>query len=81
MRVIPPYNILVAPDLFHLVHELLLENGIDRLNGDCRSHLRHGKDINDSDGVIVNDFADHETHDFERHASPAVLHHFEQGKG
>ena len=78
---IPSNDVLVAPNLLHLVHELLLEDGVDRLNGDSRTHLRHGKDINDRDRIVVDDFTNHETHDFEGHARAAMLHHLEQREG
>ena len=77
MRVIPANNVLIAPNLLHFVYELLLKDGIDRLNGDSRSHLRHREDINDCDCVVIHDLANHQTHDFEWNTSSAMLHHFE----
>lgn len=78
MRVIPSDDVLVPADLFHLVHELLLEDRIDRLDRDCRTHLWHREYIYDCNGVIIHYLAHHETHNFKRHTSSAMFHHFEQ---
>ena len=78
MGMVPSDDILIATDLLHHVHELLLIDWVNRLDGDCRSHLRHREDIDDSDGVVVDDLAHHEAHDFERHTSSAMLHHLQQ---
>ena len=75
---VPAYNVLLTSDLFHFFHEFLLEDGVDRLDGDGRSHLRHGEDIDDGDGVVVNDLTDHQAHDFERHTRTTMLHHLEE---
>lgn len=80
MRMVPTDDILLTSDLLHLLHELLLEDGVDGFDRDSGSHLRHGEDIDDCDGVLVDDFAHHEAHDFEGHSSATMLHHFEQGE-
>ena len=78
MRMVPADHVLIAAHLLHLVHKLLLEDRVDRLDGHCRTLLRHREDIDDCDRVVVNDFTDHEAHDFEGHTSPAMLHHLQE---
>jgi len=80
MRMVPADAVLVAADLLHHVHELLLVNWINGLNRNCGSRLRHGEDIDHRDSVVVNDLAHHQTHDFEWHSSLTMLQHLEQSK-
>ena len=75
---IPADHVLLATHLLHLFHELLLEDRVDRLDGDCGTHLRHGEDINHRDGVLVHDLAHHEAHNLERHTCATMLHHLEE---
>jgi len=78
MRVVPPNADLVPPDLLHHVHEFLLVHWIHSLNTNSGSTLRHGEYIDDTDGVVVVDLADHEAHHFERNTRSGVLKHFKQ---
>ena len=78
MRMIPADNVLLATHLLHHVHKLLLEDGVNGLDRDCCTHLRHRKDIDHSDCVVVNDLTHHESHDFEGHTSATMLHHLKQ---
>ena len=71
-------NLLSADKLKRLKH-LSLVGGVDCLNTDCGLQLRHGEDINDLNRVLVDEFAKHDPHHFERNATAAVLHHFKQG--
>lgn len=76
MRVVPPNTTLIATYLLHHVHELLLVDGIDRLNRDCGAHLRHWEDIDDAYCVVIVDLTNHQTHNFKGHTSCTMLHHF-----
>ena len=80
MRVIPADDVLFSPHLFHLIHEFLLEDWVDRLYRHRGTHLRHGEHIDDSDRIVVYDLADHQAHDFEGNTSSAMLHHLKKGE-
>ena len=56
-----------------------MEDGIDGFDADAGSALGHGEDIDDADGVVVYEFAEHETHDFHRDTGTSVAEHFEEG--
>lgn len=80
MWVIPPNATLLSANLFHHVHEGLLVDRVDRFNRDGGAHLRHGEDINDSDGVVIVNFSHHQTHDFKWNACSTMFKHFEESK-
>lgn len=76
--VIPADDDLWAAGLFEHVKHLGLEDWVDGLDGDARSALRHGEDVDDLDCVIVDEFAEHEPHDLHGDSGAAVLEHLEQ---
>lgn len=51
------------------VQHLCLENGVNSLDGNSRSALGHSKNINHTNGVVVDKFAQHQAHDFHRNTS------------
>lgn len=75
---VPAHDILVSTHLLHLIHELLLEYRVDRLDRHRGSLLRHREDIDHGDCVVIYDLTHHEAHNFKRHTSTAVLHHFQK---
>ncbi len=77
---VPTYLDLVTTYLFHHFHEFLLVNRINRLNTDSGSFLGHREYINNSDSVVINDFSNHESHDFERDARARMLEHLQESQ-
>jgi hypothetical protein len=62
------------------VHHLCLKHRIHSLNGHTCTGLRHGEDINHAHCVVVDELAEHETHDLHRYACTAVPQHLQQRK-
>lgn len=62
------------------VHHLGLEHRVDSLNGDAGTGLWHGEDVHNLDGVVVDELAQHQTHDLHRNTSAAVAQHLEEGE-
>mmetsp|Transcript_10239 Transcript_10239/g.21461 ORF Transcript_10239/g.21461 Transcript_10239/m.21461 type:complete len:286 (+) Transcript_10239:190-1047(+) len=79
--VIPPHDHLAPPRLLEHIEHFRLEDGIDGLDADRRSGLGHGEDVDAVDGVVVDELAEHEAHDFHGDAGAAVFEHFEEGEG
>ena len=52
MRVIPPYNHFRSASLFEHIQHFRLENVIHRFDRDCRTCLRHGKDVDAGDLLL-----------------------------
>eukprot|EP01139_Manchomonas_bermudensis_P014509 Amastigsp_a508550_293.p2 type:complete len:190 gc:universal Amastigsp_a508550_293:602-33(-) len=78
MRVVPAHNHFRAPRLGQHVEHVGLEDVVDGLDGDASARLRHGKDIDDADCVVVDKAPQHEAHDLHRHTRAGVLEHFEK---
>lgn len=62
------------------VHHLGLEDGIDSLDGDTGTRLWHGENVHDLDGVVVDELAEHQTHDLHWNTGAAVTQHLEEGQ-
>jgi hypothetical protein len=62
------------------VHHLCLKYRIHSLDGYARTGLRHSKDINHAHCVVVDELAEHKTHDLHRHTRATVPQHLEQRK-
>lgn len=77
MRVIPSHAHLISSYLFHHVHKLLLENGVDWLNTDSCTFLRHWEHIYYCNRIVIMNFSNHEAHDFERNSGSWMLKHFQ----
>lgn len=61
-------------DTQHFKH-LLLVDRVDCFYAYCGGKLGHRKNIDDLDSILINEFTDHDTHNFKRHACSAVLEH------
>ena len=79
MRVVPPNNHLGPSSLLEHLYHLSLKDVIDGFDGDGCAGLGHGEDVDHLDRVLVHEFAEHEAHDFHRHACTAVLEHLSFG--
>ena len=60
---------LPAGLLEHVKH-VCLEDVVNGLDADPSPALRHGEDVDDPDGVVVDKLAEHEAHDLHGHARP-----------
>lgn len=61
-----------ACDRQELDHALLID-WIHGFDGDAACCLGHGEDVHDLDVVVVDDFAEQETHDFEGDTGSSML--------
>jgi hypothetical protein len=73
-----PEFVTLPAGLSQHVHHLRLENGVHSLNADTSSTLRHSKDIHDLHSEVIDELAQHQAHDFHRHACAAVAEHLQQ---
>jgi len=60
---------LPAGLLEHVKH-VCLEDVVNGLDADPSPALRHGEDVDDPYGVVVDELAEHEAHDLHGHARP-----------
>lgn len=60
---------LPAGLLEHVKH-VCLENVVDGLDADPSPALRHGEDVDDPDGVVIDELPEHEAHNLHGHARP-----------
>ena len=77
---VPTDTHLIATNLFHHVHKLLLEHWVHRLDRDSSTLLGHGEYIDNSDSVIIMYLPDHESHDLEGNSRPRMLQHLQESK-
>ena len=73
MGVIPPNDGFRPSGLFQHFEHFRLENVIDGFDGDRRPGLRHREDIDNLNGIVVHEFAQHETHDLHWHSGSAMF--------
>lgn len=62
------------------VHHLHLEDRVNGLYTDTGTTLGHRKHVHHADREVVDELAQHQAHDFHRHAGAAVPQHLEQGE-
>ena len=77
---IPADTDFVATRLLEHLHKVQRVDGIDRLDADSRSRLRHRENVNNRDCEIVVNLTEHETHDFVWDTSAAMLKHLKKSQ-
>lgn len=78
---IPSNDHLGSSSLLQEVQHLCLEDWIDGFHGDSSSTLGHGKDIGDTDGVVIDELSKHETHNFHGDSRTGMAEHLEESEG
>jgi len=78
---VPSDDHLGSAGLLEHIEHLRLKHGVDGLDGDAGARLRHGEDVDDFDGVVVDKVAQHEAHHLHGDARAPVLEHFQQREG
>jgi hypothetical protein len=73
VRMVPPDAIFHSTSDSEQLDHLLLVNGVDAFDWDAARCLGHGEDVDNFDGVVINDIANQETHDLEGNACPRML--------
>lgn len=81
MGMVPTDNHFGTTGLLEHVKHLCLEDGIDGFDGYASSTLRHGENINDGYGVVIDELTQHESHDFHGDPCSSVFEHFQESKG
>ena len=71
---------LWASHLSQHLHELLLVGWINSFDTHRAGNSWHGEDIHTFDRIVVDDFAQHNAHHFERDARLTVLQHLNHGQ-
>ena len=63
--------------LFEHLDHLGLEDVVYGLDSDCRSGLRHGKDVDNLNSVFIHKLSEHQTHNLHGYTRSAVFEHLE----
>ena len=63
------------------IHHLHLEHGVDSLNADTRTALRHRKNVHNAHRKVVDKLSKHQAHDLHGYTCPTVPEHLEDGEG
>ena len=77
---VPPDNIFGSLSLLEQVEHVLLVGRVEGFDRNQVPALRHGEHVHHLDGVVVDDFPQHQAHDFDGHSGSAMLEHFEEGE-
>lgn len=76
------FTFLVVPSrLPQHLHHLHLENGVYSFDTDTSTALWHRKYIDHANCKVIDEFSQHQTHDFHGHACAAMTQHLQEGEG